>query len=58
MLIPGYSRINFYQESYEKTVVTEVPKTTPEGLFSSLCGILGLMLGTSMLSVVEFWSSF
>ncbi len=49
----GYSRINVYQGSYEKTVVTEVPKITEEGLFSSLGGILGLMLGSSILSVVE-----
>ena len=34
-------------------MITQVPKITPEGLLSNIGGVLGLLVGASLISLVE-----
>lgn len=49
----SYSRIHIYYEDFWHTLITEQPKTNSDSLFGTIGGLLGLFLGTSVLSFFE-----
>ena len=47
------SKINIFYEEFEYKLITQIPKINSDSLFGSIGGILGLFLGTSILSFFE-----
>ena len=54
----SYAEVNIYYTDFRHTLITEIPKTTTDTLWASIGGLLGLFLGTSILSFVEILDLF
>ena len=48
------SRVQIYFNEMKETIISEKVKTEPSDLISNLGGLLGLFLGLSFLSLIEF----
>lgn len=52
-LYKNMTKINIYYDSFEYTVISQIPKIKMEDFLAGIGGILGLFLGASILSFVE-----
>jgi hypothetical protein len=50
----AFAKVNFYYKSMEYIITTQMIQTSTEDLFSNIGGTLGLYIGISILSLVEF----
>ena len=48
-----YTKVNVYYDKFERTVIKQVPRISPQDLFANIAGVTGLMVGASLLSFVE-----
>ena len=55
---PKTAAIYIYYETFQSSFVSEVPSMTPDNLFSSIGGIVGILAGTSIISFCEILEIF
>ena len=46
--------LNIYPQTLEHTIVTQQPRYHPFDIFSNIGGLMGLCLGISLVTLVEF----
>ena len=49
----GYTKVNVFINELDYTLITQVPRITPDALLSNIGGVLGLLVGASLISLVE-----
>ena len=47
------SQVNIYYEKFEYTSISQVAKISPVNLFGNIGGIIGLLLGASIISIID-----
>ena len=51
---PSYSELEIFYESFDYTVISQIPKTSWDEVLGTIGGLVGLFLGASVLSLGEF----
>ena len=49
----NYLSVNIYYETFDFTLIQQVPKILPANLFGNIGGMLGLLIGGSIMSIFE-----